>query len=712
MVIVNIAERRREIMRITFINTKLKLAVVFLAAGLIFAGSLCSINAKALDAETPQSVPSAHGADSADPDGTAYRIRNSKDLSTEISMKSESSFSEKTASLLSRIINTSSTANTYKGVDVSAWNGANLNWSKAKADGVKFAIIRCGGRYLKTGNYFPDAYYEKNITNASKAGIKVGSYFYSEATTEAEAKAEANYVVKLLKPYKSKINMPVAWDMEDPGTTGDEKTHWAKGNVSKAQVVKNYKAFAKIIKDNGYTPMFYSYTYWCKSHVDMTALKKLGYPFWLAEYTSAAKPAAFHSIYGTARPYEFWQYTSSGKVSGFNSSVSVDMNRWYSSDLSKYTKGSFAGKVTVTVKPASDTAANVSWSKVTGATKHQIQRKSGSGSYSTIKSGVTGTSFKDTGLKPNTSYTYRVLAIKGSDPGVWSDAKTVKTMGSLKSAPSITKAAASKKTIQTSWNKVYRATSYRVTATDTATKKTVSVTTTGTSATIKGLSYGKTYKVSVIPYKDKTAGASGSKNVKMEALFTAKATGLKAQKATKKYVIVTWTKASGASKYEVYSGTSSTKLSKVNTTTGNTFKDTSVTYGAGKIYKIRAIKNAQSTNSAVRRLYSYTPYDIFDKDGKRVAGSIAGTFYLSDGSKAKTPVTKSGVISPTTDGTSGWNMRKSASGSAAIVKKLIKPGTKVNSIEKISDPVNGKRWYYCKVGSSKGWIIEDGIKRK
>ena len=694
----------------TFLNNKLKLAVAFLAAGLVFAGGLCSADANALDAETPQSAvsaPSAHGSDSADPDGTAYRIQHNKDLSTDVSLKSDSSFSEKTASLLSRIINTSSTTNTYKGVDVSAWNGANLNWSKAKADGVKYAFIRCGGRYLKTGNYFPDAYYEKNITNASKAEIKVGSYFYSEATTEAEAKAEANYVVKLLKPYKSKINMPVAWDMEDPGTTGGEKTHWAKGNVSKAQVVKNYKAFAKIIKDNGYTPMFYSYTYWCKSHVNMDNLKALKYPFWLAEYTSASKPAAFHSIYGSARPYEFWQYTSSGKVSGFNSSVSVDMNRWYSNDLNKYATGSFKGKATVTVKPASDAAVDVSWTKVSGATKHTIQRKSGSGSYSTIKSGVTGTSFKDTGLKPNTSYTYRVLAMKGSDPGVWSDAKTVKTMGSLKSAPSITKAAASGKTIQVSWNKVYGATSYKVTAADAAT-----VTTTDTSATIKGLSYGKTYKVSVIPYKDKTAGKSGSKNVKMEALFTVKATGLKAQKATRKYVIVTWTKASGASKYEVYSGTSSTKLSKVNTTTGNTFKDTSVTYGAGKIYKIRAIKNAQSTNSAVRRLYSYTPYDIFDKDGKRVAGSIAGTFYLSDGSKAKTPVTKSGVISPTTDGTSGWNMRKSASGSAAVVKKLIKPGTKVNSIEKISDPVNGKRWYYCKVGSSKGWIIEDGIKRK
>ena len=47
----------------TFLNNKLKLAVAFLAAGLVFAGGLCSADANALDAETPQSAvsaPSAH----------------------------------------------------------------------------------------------------------------------------------------------------------------------------------------------------------------------------------------------------------------------------------------------------------------------------------------------------------------------------------------------------------------------------------------------------------------------------------------------------------------------------------------------------------------------------------------------------------------------------------------------------------------------------
>lgn len=40
-----------------------------------------------------------------------------------------------------------------------------------------------------------DSYFERNVQNALKAGIDIGCYFYSYATSVEAAKKEAEYVV-------------------------------------------------------------------------------------------------------------------------------------------------------------------------------------------------------------------------------------------------------------------------------------------------------------------------------------------------------------------------------------------------------------------------------------------------------------------------------------------------------------------------------------
>ena len=42
-----------------------------------------------------------------------------------------------------------------RGVDVSEYNGT-INWEKAQADDIGFAIIRVGGRYMKGRNFYFD----------------------------------------------------------------------------------------------------------------------------------------------------------------------------------------------------------------------------------------------------------------------------------------------------------------------------------------------------------------------------------------------------------------------------------------------------------------------------------------------------------------------------------------------------------------------------
>ena len=112
---------------------------------------------------------------------------------------------------------------TVKGIDVSKWQGE-IDWNKVKADGIKFAMIRLGYGSADGNSCGLDGYFEKNVSNALKAGINIGCYFYSYATSVAAAKKEAAYVVNVLQKYKGVFTYPVAFDLEDKTQQGLGKT--------------------------------------------------------------------------------------------------------------------------------------------------------------------------------------------------------------------------------------------------------------------------------------------------------------------------------------------------------------------------------------------------------------------------------------------------------------------------------------------------------
>jgi Domain of unknown function (DUF1929)/Fibronectin type III domain len=60
------------------------------------------------------------------------------------------------------------------------------------------------------------------------------------------------------------------------------------------------------------------------------------------------------------------------------------------------------------------TTVELTWATVSSATGYTLERKEGSGNFQTILPSQNTTSFQDTGLTPNTSYTYRLKAVKGS----------------------------------------------------------------------------------------------------------------------------------------------------------------------------------------------------------------------------------------------------------------------------------------------------------
>ncbi len=196
-----------------------------------------------------------------------------------------------------------------KGVDVSKYQET-VDWNKVAADGVEFAMIRLGFRGMGSkGTCELDPYFKQNIEGAKKAGIDVGVYFFTQATTVEEAKEEARFVIDNLKGYD--ITWPVVYDTE--AITSYKA---ARANVLSREVrTACAKAFLEEIKAAGYTPMLYANTRWSVLKLDMSQLSE--YDFWYAYYGDA--------LY---YPYDFtmWQYTSAGTVDGIKGNADLNIS--------------------------------------------------------------------------------------------------------------------------------------------------------------------------------------------------------------------------------------------------------------------------------------------------------------------------------------------------------------------------------------------------
>ena len=205
--------------------------------------------------------------------------------------------------------------NIYNGIDVSKYNG-DINWDKVKKDGVDFVIVRVGYRgYGKSGTLCTDPNYKANIEGALAAGIKVGVYYFTEALTTDEAREEAEFCISKIKNYD--ITLPVAIDYEFPTDGKNPIGRMYNAKLTQAEATANVKAFCASVKKAGYTPLVYA------NKSDLSTLingKTIGnsYKVWLANY-------ATKTTY--ANNYEYWQYTSSGKVNGITGKV--DCNFWY-----------------------------------------------------------------------------------------------------------------------------------------------------------------------------------------------------------------------------------------------------------------------------------------------------------------------------------------------------------------------------------------------
>ena len=195
------------------------------------------------------------------------------------------------------------------GVDVSKYQ-KNIDWNQIKKAGVSFVIVRIGYRgYGASGTLVLDPMFEEHFTNVKNAGLKVGVYFFSQATTEEEAKEEAFACAYVLNGRK--LDYPIFFDTEASGASGGSGR--ADG-LGVADRTKCAVAFCEEVKANGYKPGVYASTLWYRNRVDLSSLTK--YTIWNAHYGVASSPI----------DCALWQGTCTARLPGYKGDLDVNIS--------------------------------------------------------------------------------------------------------------------------------------------------------------------------------------------------------------------------------------------------------------------------------------------------------------------------------------------------------------------------------------------------
>lgn len=186
-----------------------------------------------------------------------------------------------------------------KGVDVSFWQGQ-IDWEKAKADGVEFAIIQLGWHANESNHV--DNWFEYNVSECERLGIPYGVYLYSYITTTTGAANAASFVLNQLKGHT--LSYPVYLDLEDESTL--QADHGAIAQT-----------FLNRITSAGYRGGVYANLNWWNNYLTSPVFDNAAWSKWVAQYN-------YECNYTGA--YDMWQCTDTGRVNGI--SGNVDLNFW------------------------------------------------------------------------------------------------------------------------------------------------------------------------------------------------------------------------------------------------------------------------------------------------------------------------------------------------------------------------------------------------
>ena len=220
---------------------------------------------------------------------------------------------------------------TLKGIDISSWQRG-IKLAKLEAD---FVIVKA-----TEGIGYTDPSFETLYSEAKAAGKRLGVYHFARPTASNDAVAEADWFYSQIKGCVGEAILVLDWEDEN-----QHNTAWAKRWLDRVKEL------------TGVAPMIYMSESVANAH-DWSAVVKADYGLWVARYRdygidynydmsdAGAKPTVKHWPF-----YAMWQWTSSGRLTGYN--CNLDCNVFYG-DGTAWDK--YAGKKAVSATKPVDTS--------------------------------------------------------------------------------------------------------------------------------------------------------------------------------------------------------------------------------------------------------------------------------------------------------------------------------------------------------------------
>lgn len=196
----------------------------------------------------------------------------------------------------------------YRYIDVSRYQGT-IDWAQVAAAGYKGAMLKTVSTNKKLSKradgLYIDPTFETNYRNARAAGLDVGVYYYTYATSEAMADAELALVRQAV--YGKELTLPVAVDVEEN-----------KVKQLSTLDLSNLTAYAlEQVERMGFYAQLYTYTSFAKAHLFVGGAALHLYDVWLADYTGKTPKVDFK--------YNAHQHTSKGSVPGISGNVDLNV---------------------------------------------------------------------------------------------------------------------------------------------------------------------------------------------------------------------------------------------------------------------------------------------------------------------------------------------------------------------------------------------------
>lgn len=200
---------------------------------------------------------------------------------------------------------------TTEGFDVSHFQGA-ISWADLPLDEVKFCFIKA-----TDGGSGKDSKFASNWAGAKSVSLIRGAYhFFRPASAVAD---QVNNFVNQVGDLDLQ-DLPPVLDLEIPG---DDPAAWATiGMPEAANLAVDW--LNQVQTATGRKPIIYTNKQFYTNVLDSDASLLKGDALWFARFTTATDPG----IPPDWDTWQFWQYFDQGKLSGIDSGIDVDLDRF------------------------------------------------------------------------------------------------------------------------------------------------------------------------------------------------------------------------------------------------------------------------------------------------------------------------------------------------------------------------------------------------